>query len=230
MKTKSVKTIVATVCCLLASQAMAEEYKASDGWKPLFNGKDLSEFIVEDGKATYELKDGVITGHTVIPSPNTFLATKARYGDFELEFEVKVSDKLNSGVQIRSRSRDEAEGRFEVGRFYGPQVEIEAGPGQAGYVYGEATGRGWLSPEPKSKDKSLKQHEHFKNGEWNHFRIVAKGARIQTFINGHPIADLSDEEIYETHAKGHIGLQVHGIKEDLHPMSVSWRQLFIREL
>ncbi|MEO2013175.1 MAG: DUF1080 domain-containing protein [Fuerstiella sp.] len=230
MKTKRLQTIVATICCLVAIQATAKEYKASDGWKPLFNGTDLSAFNVEDGKATYEVSDGVITGHTTFPSPNTFLATKAQYGDFELEFEVKVSDKLNSGVQIRSRSRAEAVGRFEVGRFYGPQVEIEAGPGQAGYVYGEATGRGWLSPEPKSKDKSLKQHEHFKNGEWNHFRIVAKGARIQTFINGHPIADLSDEEIYETHAKGHIGLQVHGIKEDLHPMSVSWRQLFIREL
>jgi hypothetical protein len=225
------KPTTITLCCMFtAGLALATEYKASDGWKPLFNGKDLSEFVIADGQATYDVKDGVITGHTVVPSPNTFLATKAQYGDFELEFDTKVSDKLNSGVQIRSRSRTEAEGKFKPGRFYGPQVEIEASPGQAGYIYGEATGRGWLSPEPGSKDKAVNQHEVFKNGEWNHYRIVANGARIQTFINGQPIADLSDEEIYKTHPKGQIGLQVHGIKPELHPMEASWRNLYIREL
>ncbi|VGO22771.1 hypothetical protein SCARR_04867 [Pontiella sulfatireligans] len=219
------------LCVMLsATWAASKEYKPSDAWKPLFNGTDLSEFLVEDGVAPYEVKDGVITGRTAVPSPNTFLATKAEYGDFELEFDVMVSDKLNSGVQIRSRSRTEAEGKHAIGRFYGPQVEIEAGPGQAGYIYGEATGRGWLSPEPKSKDPAVKQHDIFKNGEWNHYRIVAKGARIQTFINGQPIADLSDEEIFKTHPKGHIGLQVHGVKAALHPMSVSWRNLYIREI
>jgi hypothetical protein len=133
-------------------------------------------------------------------------------------------------VQIRSRTRTEAEGKFKPGRFYGPQVEIEASPGQAAYVYGEATGRGWLSPEPGSKDSAVKAHSYMKNGEWNHFRIVAKGPRIQTFINGNPVADLSDAEIFETHPKGQIGLQVHGIKAALHPMIVSWRNLYIKEL
>jgi hypothetical protein len=202
----------------------------SNDWKPLFNGNDLSEFVIEDGSATYEVKDGVITGTTAVPSPNTFLATRAVYADFELEFEVKVDDKLNSGVQIRSRSRAEDQGKFKAGRFYGPQVEIEAGPGQAGYIYGEATGRGWLSPEPGSEDPAVKQHDFFKNGDWNHYRIVARGARIQTFINGRPVADLTDEEIYASHPEGHIGLQVHSIRKELHPLQVSWRNLRIREL
>jgi len=199
-------------------------------WKPLFNGTDLSEFTVEDGTATYAVKEGVITGTTAVGSPNTFLSTKAQYGDFELEFEVQVHDRLNSGIQIRSRSRETDEGKHKAGRYYGPQVEIEAGPGQAAYIYGEATGRGWLSPEPQSKDPAVKQHDFFKNGAWNHFRIVAQGPRIQTFINGTPVADLTDEEIYETHPHGHIGLQVHGIKANLHPMTVSWKNLKIRAL
>ncbi|MGA1205332.1 MAG: 3-keto-disaccharide hydrolase [Opitutales bacterium] len=207
-------------------------FKWADGWRPLFNGKDLGEFVVEDGSATFEVVDGVITGHTAVPSPNTFLATRKTYGDFELVFEVKVDDKLNSGVQIRSRSRGagEASGKLKEGRFFGPQVEIEAGPGQAGFIYGEATGRGWLSPEPQSKVPTINSHDHFRNGEWNHYRIVAKGPRIQTYINGRLIADLGDEAIYSTHPSGHIGLQVHSIKPDLHPMSVSWRNLYIREL
>ena len=216
------KTITLLAAITLGTSVFAGNYDASDGWKPLFNGKDLSEFTIEDGKATYQVEEGVITGTTAVPSPNTFLATRATYGDFELVFDVKVDDRLNSGVQIRSRSKP--------GRFFGPQVEIEAGPGQAGFIYGEATGRGWLSPEPESKDPAVNQHDLFRNGEWNHYRIVAKGARIQTFINNQPVADLSDEEIYKTHPEGHIGLQVHGIGKELHPMQVSWRNLYIREL
>lgn len=212
---------------MVLSAALVITAQASDDWKPLFNGTDLSEFTVEDGKAGYTVKDGVITGMTAVPSPNTFLATKKAYGDFELEFEVKVHDQLNSGVQIRSFQKESGD------RFYGPQVEIEASPGQSGYIYGEATGRGWLSPEPKSANPEVKQHSMFKNGEWNHYRIIAEGPRIQTFINGQPVADLSDEEIYKTHPKGHIGLQVHSIGKkqlEYHPMSVSWRNLRIREL
>ncbi len=201
--------------------------EVSNPWKPLFNGTDLSAFIVEDGKADYVVQDGVITGTTALPSPNTFLSTKQVYGDFELEFETKVHDQLNSGVQIRSFSK------ASNGRYHGPQVEIEASPGQAGYIYGEATGHGWLSPEPKSKNPAENQHSYFRNGEWNHYRIVADGPRIQTFINGRPVADLTNEDVYQTHPEGHIGLQVHSIgkkQQALHPMSVSWRNLRIREL
>lgn len=234
-------SVSAGAICLQAERANAEfrtiqirdlsnDRSTKNDWKPLFNGTDLSEFTVEDGIATYEVKAGVITGTTAVPSPNTFLATKAEYGNFELEFDTMVHKQLNSGVQVRSFSRTDEAGRFKAGRFYGPQIEIEAGPGQAGYIYGEGTGRGWLSSEPKSKDDSVNQHSFFKNGAWNHFRIVAQGPRIQTFINGNPVADLSDEEIYKSHPKGHIGLQVHGVKADLHPMTVSWKNLKIRTL
>ncbi len=113
------KSIPLLAALVLGTSAIAETYRPADGWKPLFNGKDLSDFIVEDGKATYEVKDGVITGTTAVPSPNTFLATKASYGDFELVFDVKVHNKLNSGVQIRSRSRTEEE-KGQAGRFFWP--------------------------------------------------------------------------------------------------------------
>jgi len=232
MKMIRLLTGMVMICCLMACQTSTKGNLTGDDWQPLFNGKDLNAFDIKGGKATYYVKNGTITGKTAFPSPNTFLVTKAQYADFELQFEVKVADKLNSGVQIRSRLRTEAEaeGRLRAGRFFGPQVEIEAGPGQAGYIYGEATGRGWLSPEPKSKDKAVKQHTHFNNGQWNHFRVVAKGSRIQTYINGKPVADLSDVEIYKTHTKGHIGFQVHSVKDNLHPMSVSWRNIVIRKL
>lgn len=225
---------------LLAALALTLSPLAADegAWVSLFDGESLKGWKHSTvGTATYTVADGAIRGETVDGSPNSFLLSEGQYGDFELEFEVKVHDSLNSGVQIRSREKSEADlaasgknGKpaTDLNRFFGPQVEIEASPGQAGYIYGEATGLGWLSPEPQQKPEAA--HSHLKNGEWNHFRIVAKGARIQTFINGKAVADLTHEGIYQSHPKGHIGLQVHGIKAGTGPYDVSWRKIRIRPL
>ena len=150
------------------------------------------------------------------------MKTGTKFNDFELTFEVKCHNRLNSGVQIRSQLKGNTFG----GRVNGPQVEIEASGGkgaESGYVYGEAAG-GWLTP----KDR-LKPHKHFKDGEWNKYRILAVGPRIQTWINGAPIEDLTHEKIYQTHAKGLIGLQVHGVG-NRGPFTAAWRNLKIREV
>jgi len=207
--------------------ALTVSAQKEDGWVSLFDGKSLDGWEIKSGFATYEVKDGAIHGTTADGSPNTFLCSKEQYGDFELEFEVKVHNSLNSGVQIRSQLKDAEKENSHGGRVNGPQVEIEASPGQAGYIYGEATSYGWLSPEPKD-DKHA--HSHVKNGEWNQFRVVAKGPRIQTWINGEAVADLTHEEIYMTHPKGFIGLQVHGIGKDSGPYDVAWRNLRIKPL
>jgi hypothetical protein len=106
-------------------------------------------------------------------------------------------------------------------------VELEKSPGFTGYVYGEATQYGWLSPEPKSGGKP---HELMKSGDWNRIRILAKGPRIQTWVNDQPVADLTHDEIYKTHPRGHIGLQVHGIAAGTGPFDVSWRNIRVRRL
>jgi hypothetical protein len=206
---------------------------AAGDWVSIFNGKDLTGWTQLNGTAKYEVKDGAIVGTTAEGSPNSFLCSDKLYGDFELEFEVKVHDKLNSGVQIRSKQKDantKKSGKAkndQTGRVYGPQVEIEATAAkgaEGGYIYGEAYGGGWRTP----KDKLI-SHKHFKNGEWNKYRIVAKGPLIQTWINGQQVSDLTDEEIFKTHPKGFLGLQVHSIKKGSGPYSASWRNLRIKE-
>ena len=229
------------VCCLVLVAGIQQGVFAADGWTSLFDGKTLNGWSrVGLGSAEYVVRDGTIYGKTVEGSRNTFLGSDKEYGDFELEFEVKVHDKLNSGVQIRSREKSKADiGETKkrrgkkpnhndtVGRIFGPQVEIESSPGQSGCVYGEATGRGWLSTKPHDKSYS---HDLMKNGEWNHFRIVAKGPRIRTWINGQMVEDLTDKEIYKTHPKGKLGLQVHGIKPGEGPYDVAWRKIRVKEL
>lgn len=189
----------------------------------MFNGKNLDGWTQKNGTAKYEAKDGTIHGTTNEGSPNSFLCSDKEYGDFELEFDVKVHNALNSGVQIRSQTKD---GKPE-GRVNGPQVEIEASGAngaESGYIYGEACG-GWMTP----KDKLI-PHKHFKDGEWNHYKVVAQGPRIQTWINGQQISDLEDEAKFKSHPKGFIGLQVHGIGKGAGPYDVAWRNLTIKEL
>ncbi|MCA9084303.1 MAG: DUF1080 domain-containing protein [Planctomycetaceae bacterium] len=213
--------VLATTLLTTGSVVLAEE-----GWVSLFDGKTLNGWTqATQGIAKYDVQDGTIHGVTVDGSPNSFLTSDREFGDFELEFEVKVHDELNSGVQIRSREKTAADG--DAGRFFGPQVEIESSPGQSGYVYGEATGLGWLSEAPKDNSHS---HSHIRNGEWNKYRIVAQGPRIQTWINGEKVEDLTHEGIYKTHPKGKIGLQVHGIKKGTGPFDVAWKNIRIREL
>src|SRR5919106_3872049 len=214
-------------CALLTTLVDGEAW-AADGWVALFDGRTLDGWVQRNGRATYRVADGAIIGRTSEGSPNSFLATEQAYGDFELEFEVRVEDALNSGVQIRSRARERPTGQEpdeRAGRVFGPQVEIEASPGLAGYVYGEAMGRGWLTPEER-----LKPHEHFRNGQWNRYRVVARGPRIQTWLNGQRIEELTDEETYLAHPAGFIGLQVHGIEQGTGPYEVAWRNLRLREL
>ena len=164
--------------------------------------------------------DGTVLGTTVETSPNSFLCSKKEYGDFELQFEVKCDPMLNSGVQFRSVSKAD----YKKGRVHGPQVEIDGPSRVSGFIYSEGTGRGWIS---QKRD----EHTHYKSDDWNSYRIVAQGNRVQTWINGQSVENWEIPDIEPT--KGFIGLQVHGLhgeKKKMGPFKVQWRNIFIKEL
>ena len=197
----------------------------------LFDGKTLNGWTQLNGTADYRVEKGTIIGKTKEGSPNSFLCSDKLYGDFELHFQVKlINNELNSGVQIRSQCKeltDKEKARGDKhGRVNGPQVEIEATKekgAESGYVYGEALG-GWMTPK-----SDLTPHNYFKNGEWNQYRIVAKGHRIQTWVNGNKVSNLVDKEKHKSHSKGFIGLQVHSIKKGSGPYEVTWKDIKIKE-
>src|SRR5262245_44281670 len=179
MRTKALRMVgLLGLCLALFPVAAADPDK--DGFVALFNGKNLDGWEQRNGTATYRVEDGCIVGKTTEGSPNSFLCTVKEYGDFELKFEVKVDDQLNSGVQIRSKTK----GGTKDGRVHGPQVEI-ATDGNAGFIYGEALGTGWISKDmnnPKAKTA-------FKKGEWNTYHVKAVGKTIKTTLNGIPITE-----------------------------------------
>ena len=205
-----------------------------DGWTTFFNTDSKEGWTQLNGKATYEIKDGVVIGTTKAGEPNSFLSTDKEYSDFVLEYEVKVDTALNSGVQIRSHQYPsdttmmitnsegkEVERNFPKDRVYGYQVELDPSPrSYSGGIYEEA-GRGWLndlSDNPEAR-------EAFNRDDWNKFRIEAQGDNIKTYVNGVLATDLVDDKT----ASGFIALQVHGIRDE-GPYQVMWRNIRLKEL
>jgi hypothetical protein len=213
--------------------AMAQRSVADEQWANLFDGKSLTGWTVKSGSANYTAEDGVIVGRSVEGSPNTFLCTAKDYGDFILEFEVKVDPRLNSGVQVRSHTyaaetvaepvNNGKKNRrtFPAGRVYGYQVEISTEKeGTSGGVYDEAR-RGWLANISQDPAAS----KAFKDNQWNKYRVECRGNSIKTWVNGVPCANLTDA----ADASGFIGLQVHQVKSDK-PLEVRFRNLRIQEI
>lgn len=216
MKTNLISKHIFFVCVALFSLTSTFFYGQTEPWEILFNGKDFKNFEQLNGNAKYLIEDGQMIGISKLNTPNSFLATKKKYGDFILEFEVKVDLGLNSGVQFRSNSFPE----FKNGRVHGYQCEIETSSRKwAGGIYDEAR-RGWLYPLTRN---DVGQNA-FINGAWNHYRIEAYGNEIRTFINGVMCTNLVDSETSE----GFIAFQVHSINnEEDEGKTVRWRNIRI---
>ena len=187
-------------------------------WVDLFNGKNLKGWEKLDGKAEYRVENGEVIGTSKTGTPNTFMATKKLYGDFILEYEMKMDLGLNSGVQFRSVAT-QPDGSERVNGY---QVECDDDKSRpwAGGIYEEAS-RGWLYPMAYNMDVVGAN----KRGEWNKIRVEAVGSTIRTYINNINFANLVDDKRKE----GFIALQVHGIgnNEALNGKEIRWKNIRI---
>ncbi len=205
--------LVLTLLGFLAFNCQSEE-----GWIDLFNGSDLEGWRILNGEAEYVVEDGVIVGISKINTPNSFLATEEEYGDFILEYEAKMENGLNSGVQIRSLSLPE----YNNGRVHGYQIELDASArAWSGGIYDEAR-RGWLYNLECNPEAKLA----YKPEEWNQYRVEAIGQNIRVWLNGVPTADIIDDMT----PSGFIALQVHSIGEnqELEGKTVQFRNIRIK--
>ncbi len=228
MRRWSLRLVVMAVLVTTIGTALGA---ADDNWVPLFNGKNLDNWVQKGGKAKYRIEDGAIVGSTVPNTGNSFLCTKKDYGDFVLELEFKVDPALNSGVQIRSHCFDdkktiEIDGKkkeIPAGRVHGYQVEIDpSARAFSGAIYDEARRGRFL--QDLSKNEAARKA--FKQNDWNKFKIECKGDSIKTWINGVPAVDLKDNVT----ARGFIALQVHGVGKKVEPLEVRWKNIRIKEL
>ena len=140
-------------------------------WINLFDGTTTGGWTPREKVESFEAKDGELH---LLSKVNVWVTTKIEMTDFEAELEVFLPDEpgFNSGLAFRCQGAK--------GKPKGYQIEIDrAIPGG---VYGIGLG-GWLS----------EQKGTLKEGEWNHFRIMAQGDHIQTWVNGVKVSDLHDK-------------------------------------
>jgi hypothetical protein len=213
MKILKLITIITTLLSVFLLLSCNQTEKDPTPWINLIDGNTLNGWSIKDGKATYMVNDGVITGTTVLGTQNTFLTTNTIYGDFILEIDFKTDSVMNSGIQIRSNSLPS----YKNGKVHGYQVEIDpSNRAWSGGIYDEGR-RKWLN----TLENNLDAQKAFKQNQWNHYRIEAIADTIKTWINGVPAAYLIDDLT----ASGFIALQVHAIgsKKEKLGKHVMWK-------
>ena len=214
---KSRHTLFLLILLLVVNSVHAQ------GWKQLFNGKDLTgweqvgpgEFVVEDGL----LKTVGGMGMILYPAE--------KFGDvvFKVVFKVKDND-CNSGVFIRLPEKP-ADAMAAVNAGY--EVQIDNGTRHVG---GEYHCTGVLYSLTKAK-----AHPQKKVGEWNTMEITLDGLRTIVLLNGTLVTDYTEGEKVPPKtrdfepdrgprpAKGYMGLQNH---DDL--STVYFKEVAVRAL
>lgn len=202
---------------------------------PIFNGSNLDGW--EGDNRFWKVENGAITGQTTAEAAtesNTFLIWgQGEVDDFELTAEYKI-ESGNSGIQVRSFRLPDR--NWGVGGY---QADIEDGELRNGTLFGENF-RGLLADRGQKnvigddhKPRVLGQtasEEALKNavrkGDWNEYRIVAKGFTIQNYINGQLTAEVTDEDTQMKRRSGLLALQLVAGP----PMKVQFRNIKLKRL
>jgi hypothetical protein len=233
---------LAALAAGLALTAAAEDKAAKDntppeGFKALFNGKDLDgwqgaiqidkrlnmtgEELEKAQKAAndkilphWNVEDGVL--HNDGMGYN--LASAKDFGSFELYVDWKIEPAGDSGIYLRGE----------------PQVQIwdsDALKGNLTADKGKGSGGLWNNPKgSKGKDPSKRADKA--PGEWNTFHIIMRGKDVTVVLNGEKVVDEAElVPIYgkELPAKGPIELQQH-YRNDGKPGNIWFKNIYIKEL
>lgn len=222
------------IACMLMLAAAQPPARSDAGFRPLFNGKDLTGWVYgtrggaenKTGKG-YQVDNGVLFS-TKEDGGNLF--TEQEYADFVLRFEFRLTPNANNGIGIRAPLEGDAAYRgieIQVLDDSGSQYTSLRPAQYHGSVYD-------MVPAKRGFQKPV--------GEWNAEEITAKGRQIIVVLNGTPIVDanlddIKDEEVLTRHrdltqpegsrgianTKGHIGLLGHGSR-------VEFRNIRIKKL
>ncbi|MBL9114391.1 MAG: DUF1080 domain-containing protein [Verrucomicrobiaceae bacterium] len=187
---------------------------AQQGFKPLFNGKDLSGW--DGNPELWSVKDGAITGKTNGPdhlSYNQFLIWRGgKVKNFELKAKIKVTGN-NTGIQYRSKELPE-NGKWSIGGY---QCDVHPTPQNNAMVY-EERGRGIIcqngqsvviDPEKVRWLVAERDPVNVDTAQWNEYSITANGNHIVHRVNGKVTADLTDHEESARALEGLLAFQIH---------------------
>jgi hypothetical protein len=188
-----IAAVVSLTWLLIAPLAFA----ADEGFQPLFDGKSFDGW--QGNRQAFRIEDGALVGGSLKENVarNEFLTTAKEYADFELRLKFKLLGKgANAGVQIRS---ERIPNHHEMKGY-----QADLGDGWWGCLYDESRRKKVLAGPPAEQ-----RAQPVRRDDWNDYRILCQGRRIQLWINGQQTVDYTeaDETLPQT---GLIGLQIHG--------------------
>lgn len=168
----------------------------------LFDGSSFTGWE-GDTQATWRIEEGAIVAGSLEKSAprNEFLATTRQFENFDLrlKFKVEGTEKVNAGVQFRTKR---IPNHHEV---IGYQADI--GPEHDGKLYDESRRKKTLVfPNPEHVAAARRNLD--KSG-WYDYRIRAEGPRIRIWLNDFPTVDYVEPE-KNIDERGVVALQIHG--------------------
>jgi len=221
------------------------------GFVQIFDGKSLKGW---EGDLTYwKVENGNLVGEitpTTLLKRNQFIIWKDGVtADFELKLEFNITAAGNSGVNYRSEELKDLQyamkgyqADFDGAMRYTGQNYEERGRttlayrGQKTLIKPLATA-GPLSEHIKSNawtettvtgsvgnSDSLKTK--IKSEDWNTLHIIAKGNRLQHYVNDVLMSEVVDEDTVNGKSTGQLGVQVHVGP----PMKVQFRNIMFKKL
>jgi hypothetical protein len=218
--------------CLLSLPLFAE--KPPEGFRALFNGKDLSGWhglnphqgpkLTGEKKAADLAKQRadfpqhwrVENGELVNAGTGPYATTDEEFGDIELRIEYKTVAKADSGIYLRGAPQVQI---WDLNQVFDPKKPDRKPHLGSGGLFNN-------TPGAPGRDPLVIADKPF--GEWNTFRIVQQGDVTTIWLNGKLVVDHAKMESYWDRtqplpAKGPIMLQTHGGE-------IRWRRIVVRSL
>lgn len=189
-------------CPLLALAREAEEAIEPKERIELFNGKDLSGWVLiagQEPQKTFTVEDGVVkcTGR-----PAGYMRTEKKYKNYRFVMEWRFIKPGNSGVLVHMSGKDvvwprslECQGAYQNQGDFWVIGGFEFKEHKAG---GERVGGRRLA--------KLGPHNEKPVGEWNTYEIVCDGDTVLPHVNG----KLMNEAHECSDTSGHICIQSEG--------------------
>lgn len=165
-----------------------------DGVPQGWTVREWNDLAKELKGVTWAVKDGVLQAGK---QRGSWLVSDKEYGDFILEFEIKLTERGNSGVALRAPLKGDP-------AFDGMELQIADLRYNTDAQPSELTGAIYRAIAPSK--------QVYRPTEWNAFRVELKGARLRVTLNGEVVQDV-DLNKFDRPVKRHDGSDAPPIKD-----------------
>ena len=113
------KILVALSIAAIATIGNSAFAAGNEGFRPLFNGKDLTGWHLRNPKGhnSWSIEPGGVVKNTVNPGEHgTDLVTDSKFRNFTVRYEFMVPDGSNSGFYLRGRHELQILGDYKSGK------------------------------------------------------------------------------------------------------------------